>query len=143
MDSHGVGRRRGVRQAGIPKVHTFPITYANRVSGTDYLLGKFEADTDDPARLRIIGVIETADNAVTSSVLRLGTAAGGTQILNDVNLKAAAQTNYTDAGGLVRIINDTFELWARVTRVGATTAGRAWVIVEESGLDVTTEPQPE
>lgn len=139
-DSHGVGRRRGTRQAAVSKVESFPITFNNRVSGQDYLLARIDAKTKAPIRLRINAVIETADNSGTTSVLRLGTASGGTQILNDVDLKAAANTNYNDAGGLFRIVNGVFELWGRVTRVGtAPTAGRAWVTIEEAPLDVTKE----
>lgn len=141
MDSHRVGRRRGTRQGGIFAVQSFPITFNNRVSGQDYLIARYDAKLKSPSRLRIVSIVETPDNG-TTSVLRLGFTPGSTVIHNDVDLKAAANTNYTDAGGAMRIIGSVVELWARVTRTGAPTAGRAWVTVEEVGLDVTKELPP-
>lgn len=142
MDSHQVGRRRGTRQGGSPVIHSFPITFNNRVSGQDYLVARFDAKVKSPARLRINAVVETPDNSGTSSFLRLGTVSGGLQVLNDVDIRATANTVYNDLN-VMRIVNSVFELWARVTRVGtAPTAGRAWVTVEEVGLNVTKELPP-
>lgn len=140
--NHGVGRRQGVRQGCRPIIHSFPIDFSQNVSGEDYLLGKFDAEVLKPSVLRVTGVVGTPDNSGTTSVLRIGTAAGGTQLLNDVDLKAAANTSYTPTLPL-RVITDTVELWARVTRVGtAATAGRAYVLVEEVEVDTTQPPQP-
>lgn len=138
MQSHGTGSIDGSRQGAYPVMHNFELRYDTHVSGTDYQLCTIDGTPFNPGCYRVRAIVETPDNAVTSAVLRVGTAAGGTQLLNDVDIKAAAGTNYAPAAaGDIRLARVKQQIWARITRVGSSSNGVIQVQVEAWDANVT------
>lgn len=137
MQTHQTGNILGTRLAPVLVRHGFQLTFDLNLTGVDLLLATIPASVVVPAGYRLRAVIVTADDSGTSSVLRIGTAAGGTTLLNDVDLKAAAGTNYTTTNDTLVVTADT-QIWARITRVGtAATAGKVIVFLEPFDVNVT------
>lgn len=138
MQSHGAGIINGTRPGAYPVIHNFELRFDTHVSGTDYQLCSLVGNLAQPGCFKVRAIVETPDNAVTSSVLRVGTSAGGTQILNDVDIKAAAGTNYAPAAASdIRLARAEQQVWARITRVGSSSNGVIQVQVECWDANVT------
>jgi hypothetical protein len=129
MQDHASGPTKGhTRQGALDTSHSFSLDIVNNLTGVDLKLTTIAASLTKPVAVTLEAVIVAADNSGTSSVLRIGTAAGGTTILNDVDLKAAAGVNYVPANATLIVTADT-DLYARITRVGtAATAGQVVVL---------------
>lgn len=135
MFAHGSGAGQGTRQGCVVNCQSFSLDYVNNLTGVNLKLISIKASAAKPVALRSSAVIITADNAVTSAVLSLGTASGGTQILNGVDLKGAAGVNYVPTNGILIIVADT-DIYVVVTKVGATTAGQAVVNLEAWEINI-------
>lgn len=133
MQGHATGNFRGSRLGPIEvrKHFLFCSTgVANGnvvVSGTNQKLCTLPATTFQPV-LYSVKLIEIAANtaagAVTASV---GTASAGTQLLNAVDLKAAAGTNYVTAP--VEVYSEVdVAIWLNYTVASGTDASSKFVI---------------
>lgn len=135
MQSHNTGAITGSRQGSVVVQQSFRLDFATNASGTDLLLCTICASATRPVKLRLAAVVGTSYDAATSAVLSVGTAAAGTQLLNAVNIKAAAGTKYTPTITEQIYVVDT-PIYARTTSVGTNTVGQVFIMAEIAELNV-------
>lgn len=136
MQSHQSGNLKGNRLGAVPVIHTFPITYGTDTSATAKKLCTVPGSVHNPALYRVSAFIVTAADSGTSATLSAGiTGAGYTDILNAVDLKAAAGVNYVASNPIKYAVADT-DIYALPTWTGATTVGKAYVQVEVWDVNV-------
>lgn len=138
MQSHSSGCIKGNRLGSNPVRHSWiiPFTTAKLTSGTDVKLCTLPGSTFNPLAYSCRIIVGTANNSGTSAVARIGTASGGTTLINDVDLKAAAGTNYTTTNVFTYGRVDV-DIWVRVTSVGtAATTGEFAILIEPFELNV-------
>lgn len=135
MNNHANGGIAGTRQGCFPVVHSFRMLFGTNPTATPIKLCTVKATAQNPARIRVRAVVGVASDAATTATLSVGTASSGTQFLNAVNIKAAAQTNYAPTNDTMVVTADT-DIWGLRTITGAETVGTAWILVEVSDLNV-------
>lgn len=145
MQTHGTGAIKGSRQGSYPTNQSYVLTYLNTTAGTntDVKLFTIEASPTKPVAYRTRAILQEAWNDVGADTLSVGTAQGGTQLLNAVDLKGAAGVNYAPANLEALAIADT-DIWARVSRAGSGgSVGRVGLKIELMELNVQVPSTPE
>jgi hypothetical protein len=97
MTNHSSAGFEGVRQGCIPTIHSFPITSVLGIASGEIKLGTIPGTSKRPLCFRVFALVKAAYTNTDTATLSVGTTAGGTQILNAVDIKAAAGTTYAGA----------------------------------------------
>lgn len=139
MFSHGTGGALGTRQGTNVNTQSFSLDFVNNLTAVNLKLCSIKASVAKPVALTTRAVIVTADNSGTSATLSIGTASGGTQILNAVDLKGTAGVNYEPTNKTLILVADT-DIYAVKTLVG--TAATAGQIVVSLAMHEVNVKQP-
>lgn len=120
------------------------LDYSNNLSAANLKLFTVKASATQPVAMRLTAVVMTAfSNSGNASTLSVGSASGGTQFLNAVDMTAAANTNYVPTGE-VRILTADTDIWAvRTDTTTAASAGQVAVIADLSEVNVKQPTTPE
>lgn len=130
MQTNLNGAIEGARLGSVKVAHSFLVELSTMLPAVDYLLCKIPGTPERPVFVQVRAVIQTASNAVTTGTLTVGTTASDNDILDAVDLKAAANVVYTDIVP-VRVITVLTPIFAVRNHTGGDqTAGKAWVLVE-------------
>ncbi len=130
MQSHSAGPILGARIGALVTAQTFQVDRTRLVTAANNKLFTIEASTTNPVAYRTRLVVETAETTTGASALSVGTASGGTQILNAVDLKSTAGTNLVPTNN-VRVATADTDIWAVATRADTNGAGGlAFLIIE-------------
>lgn len=133
---HASGPIKGTRQGCLQVMQTARID-TTITSGTATEVCYIAATEENPVMVRLTAKIVTPSDAATSHTLSVGqTGAGYTDILNAVDLTAAAGTQYVPSVSL-RILTEDTIIYAISTVTGAITEALTYLLIELAELNST------
>lgn len=144
--SHLSGAISGGRQGGINVAHSFVMDFSayQAIGANNQFLVKIPGTTANPIAFRISAIVhQQFVNGANAVTLSAGYGVGGTQLLNAVDMKAVANSNY-QATGAIRMRDVETDIYITLTNaVTAATAGRVLIVLEvwDVNLKVPTLPE--
>lgn len=143
MQTHGTGAIKGTRPGSYVTQQSVKLTSALNLSGVPVKLFTIVASVAQPVYMRLTGIILTPFvNGVNPSTLSVGTTSGGTQLLNAVDMKLAADTGYGTTPAQRLFTADT-DIWAvRTDTTTAATAGEAVIVADLAEINVQPPQSP-